>query len=69
MSGRGLDAVQCLVVQSVDLGRLEGVPIRRSILVSHVLVRSGLFGGEAAERMMGQVHVPNHASRDQRVRW
>jgi len=31
MSGRGSGAVQCLVVQSVDLGYLEGVPIRHSI--------------------------------------
>jgi len=58
MSGRGSDAVQCLVVQSVDLGRLEGVLIRRSILVSCVLVRSGLFGGESCRKDDGTGACP-----------
>jgi len=50
MSGRGLDTVQCLVVQSVDLGCLEEVPIRRSIPAFYVLECSGLFGGESCKK-------------------
>jgi len=50
MSGRGSNAVQCLVVQSVDLGCLEGVPIRHSIPAFRVLVRSGSFGGESCKK-------------------
>jgi len=50
MSGRGSDAVQRLGVQSVDLGYLEGVLIRRSIPASRVLVRSGSFGGESCKK-------------------
>ena len=50
MSGRGSDAMQCLVVQSVALGYLEGVPIRRSIPAFRVLVRSGSFGGESCKK-------------------
>jgi len=69
MSGRGSNAVQCLVVQSVDLGCLEEVPIRRSIPAFCVLECSGLFGVKAAKRMMGREPVPYHASRGQRVRW
>ena len=50
MSGRGSDAVQCLVVQSVDLGYLERVLIRRSTPVFRGLVRSGSFGGESCKK-------------------
>ena len=53
MSGRGSHAVQCLVVQSVDLGCLEGVPIGRSIPAFRFLVRSGLFGGESCKKNDG----------------
>ena len=53
MSGRGSDAVQRLVVQSVDLGCLEGVLIRRSIPASRILTRSGLFGGEGCKKNDG----------------
>jgi len=53
MSGRGLDAVQCLVVQSVDFGCLEGVPIRHSIPAFCVPVRSGSFGGESCKKNDG----------------
>jgi len=50
MSGRGSDAVQCLVGQSVDLGCLEEVPIRRSIPAFCVLECSRLFGGESCKK-------------------
>ena len=50
MFGRGSDAVRCLVVQSVDLGYLEGVLIRRSIPALRVLVRSESFGGESCKK-------------------
>jgi hypothetical protein len=50
MPGRGSDAVQYLVVQSVDLGCLEGVPIRRSIPASRALTRSGSSGGEGCRK-------------------
>jgi len=69
MSGRGSDAVQCLVVQSVDLGCLEGSRLDAPSLLSASWYALGRLVGKAAERMMGQVPVPYHASRDQRVRW
>ena len=50
MSGRGSDALQCLVIQSADLGCLEGILIRRSILVSRVLTCPGSFGGEGCKK-------------------
>ena len=50
MPGRGSGAVQCLVVQSVDLGCLEGVPIRRSIPAFRALARSESFGGESCKK-------------------
>jgi len=53
MSGRGSDAVQRLVVQSVDLGCLEGVLIRRSIPAFQVLARSRSSGGEGCKKNDG----------------
>ena len=55
ISGRGSDAVLCLVIfiQSVDLGCLDGVPIRRSIPASRILTCSGLFGGEGCKKNDG----------------
>jgi len=50
MPDRGSDAVQCLVIQSVDLGCLEGVPIGRSIPAFCILVRSELFGGKSCKK-------------------
>ena len=56
-------------IRSADLECLEGVPIRRPILVSRALTCPGPFGGKAAKRLMGRMPVPYHASRDQCVRW
>jgi len=53
MSGRGSNAVQCPDIRSADLGCLEGVPMRRSILVSCVLTRLGSFGGEGCKKNDG----------------
>ena len=69
MLSRGSDAVRGVDIWSADLGCLEGVPIRRSILVSRVLTRPGSFGGKAAKRTMGQKLAPYHAFRDPGVRW
>ena len=53
MPSRGSDAAQCLVIQSVDLGCLEGVPMRCSIPAFRVLVCSELFGGESYKKNDG----------------
>jgi len=66
--GRGLDAVQRPNIRSANLGCLEGVPIRRPILVSRVLTRPGSFGGEGCKKNDGTGPC-YHASRDHCVRW
>ncbi len=53
MSGRGSDAVSRLAIQSVDLGCLEGVLIRRSIPTFRALTCSGSFGGEGCKKNDG----------------
>ena len=68
LSGRGSDAVHYADIRSADFRRLEGVPMRRPILVSRALSCPGSFGGKAAKRSMGRKPVPYHASRDLRVR-
>ena len=55
-------------IQSVDLGCLEGVLIRRSNPASCILTGSGPLVRKAAKRMTGWVPVPHHVSRDRRVR-
>ena len=53
VSDRGSVAVQRLASQSADLGRLEGVLIRRSVPAFCVLTRPGLFGGEGCKKNDG----------------
>jgi len=53
VSVRGSVAVQRLACQSADLGRLEGVLIRRSDHASCILTCSGLFGGEGCKKNDG----------------
>ena len=61
MFGRGSDAMYRNDIRSADLVCLEGVPIRRPILISRALSGPGSFGGKAAKRSMGRMHVPYHA--------
>jgi len=65
----GQTPCSALLSKTLTLGVLRGSRLDAPSLLSASWYALGRLVGKAAERMMGRVPVPYHASRDQRVRW